>query len=96
MMSGVMKFDITWARTLPNCFAELGSARHEFIIGELGSKEYEAQFPTSAFGYIYTPEEQKAQWNVILEARKWISAMWLIETGVTNAINQALKIIENL
>lgn len=91
-----MRFDITWARTLPNCFAELGSARHEFIIGELGSEEYAAQFPESMFGYIYTPKEQKAQWNVILEARRWISAMWLIETGVTNALNPALKIIDNL
>jgi hypothetical protein len=47
-----------WALTVPNCFAETGSARHLFMIGNGTKAEYIAQFPTSAFGYVYTESKQ--------------------------------------
>jgi hypothetical protein len=71
-----------WALTVPNCFAETGSARHLFMVGNGTKAEYIAQFPNSAFGHVYTEFEQNGQWNVILEARKWFKRHYDIFLGI--------------
>jgi hypothetical protein len=71
-----------WALTANNCFATLGNPRHLFIVGDGTKAEYIAQFPASAFGYVYTDREQDSQWNVILEARKWFKRHYDIFLGI--------------
>lgn len=71
-----------WAIQAENCFAVTGSRRHLFMVGDGTKSEYIEQFPTSAYGYAYTPKEQDAQWNVILEARKWFKRSYDIFLGI--------------
>lgn len=83
-----------WALTHENCFCALGTPRMDFICSNRGETEYAAEFPKSAFGYTYTPTEQRWQWRVILEARRWLEALYMVENGLAPALNAALTILE--
>ena len=84
---------MNWKKERPNCFAQLGSPRLAFILSNRTEAEYALEFPASASGYVYTEKEQRGQWGVILEARRWFKAMALVDSGRAVSFNSALQLI---
>jgi len=85
---------MSWAINYENNFCALGTPRMDFICSEKGEIEYAAKFPKSMFGYVYTPTEQRKQWRVILEARRWLEAHFMVEHGLAPTLNAALATLE--
>jgi len=85
----------TWALNIPNCFSEIGSPRLAFICSDKTREEYAQEFPFSMYGHLFTPEEQIAQWNVILTARRWFEASFMVAVKECKSLNEALKIIDS-
>ena len=84
----------TWALTHENNFSFLATPRMNFICSGRGETEYAEQFPCSAFGHIYSAAEQRGQWRVILEARRWLQAQYMVTHGLARSLNAALEALK--
>lgn len=83
----------TWGLNQENCYAVFKSDRHKFICSDKSENDFREWFTHSETGYKYDEQEIVAHWNVILAARAWFRAMFLVETGVKKSLNAAYEAI---